>query len=324
MDQSGEAFAGAAKVFFNNLFDISRSYQSTKLAPQGKLMENIRAALEKTPQIFPSRAVVACQGVEGAYSELACEKLFSTPEIVYFRHFEGVFQSVQSGLCQFGVLPIENSSYGSVAQVYDLMKKYQFHIVRSIKVLISHTLLAKPGTKMNTIREVFSHEQAIGQCSEFLRAHKEIKVTVCENTAIAARMVAESERDDVAAISSRNCAELYGLSVLSDDVQNQVNNYTRFICISRDLQIYPGSNKISLIVSVAHRPGALYELLSRFSVLDLNLTKLESRPIPGMDFEYMFYFDFDASVYSDDVIQLLSLLESEPGSCVFLGSYSEV
>ena len=255
---------------------------------------------------------------------MACDRLFSLPSIIYFRHFEGVFQAVQSGLCQYGILPIENSSYGSVIKVYDLMKRFDFHIAKSIKLLISHALLAKPGIKPDAIREIFSHEQAIGQCSEFLREHKEIKVTVCENTAEAAKMVSESARPDVAAISSKNCTELYGLALLSDSIQNSEVNYTRFICISKGLEIYPGADKISLMITLPHRPGSLYTTLAKFSALGLNLTKLESRPISGKDFEFMFYFDFEASLYSDDVIKLLSDLEASPDQFEFLGSYSEI
>ncbi len=313
-----------AKILFSMLFDLSRSYQNRILQTGGKLAGEISKALADTPMLFPAKATVACQGIEGAYSQLACDRLFSLPSIVYFRHFEGVFQAVQNGLCQYGILPIENSSYGSVTKVYDLMKKYDFKIARSIKLLISHTLLAKPGTKMDSVREIFSHEQAIGQCSEFLRRHKEMKVTVCENTAVAAKLVAESGRDDVAAISSANCAELYGLTTLDDAVQNNEFNTTRFICISKSLEVYPGADRISLMLTLPHRPGSLYEMIAKFSALGLNLTKLESRPISGKDFEFMFYFDFEASLYSEDVIRLLSDLESGPDTFAFLGSYSEI
>ena len=173
------------------------------------------------------------------------------------------------------------------------------------------------------MREIFSHEQAIGQCSEFLK-ELDVKVTICENTAIAAKMVAESSRTDVAAISSPNCRELYDLAVISDSVQNTDGNFTRFICISKDLEIYPGASKVSLMLSVPHRPGALYEVIAKFSALGVNLTKLESRPIPGKDFEFMFYLDMEASVYSDELTQILCELSTDPGGIVFLGSYSEI
>ena len=184
--------------------------------------------------------------------------------------------------------------------------------------------MGKPGTKLSDIKEVYSHEQAIGQCSEFLKERPDIKVTICENTAVAAKLVSEANRTDLAAISSQNCAELYGLSIISRNIQNSDNNYTRFICIAKELMVYPGSDRISLMLSIPHEPGALYSVISRFSTLGLNLTKLESRPIPGSDFEFMFYFDFEASVLRAEVVNLLSELSSGSDVFVFLGSYSEV
>ena len=319
-----DTIAASMKILYNTLFDLSRSYQHRFMHGDSPLGNRINEAMENTPKTFPQRAVVACQGVEGAYSQQACEKLFGMPAITYFKRFEGVFQAIESGLCRYGVLPIENSSFGSVTEVYDLMRRYHFHIVRAVKLKIDHRLLAKPGVQLSDIKEVVSHEQAIGQCSAFLRSHPDIQVTVCTNTAAAAKMVAESDRRDIAAISSGVCAQLYGLASVSDRISDSDSNYTRFICIAKDLEIYPGADKTSLMVSLPHKPGSLYRLIARFSALGLNLTKLESRPIPGRDFEFMFYFDLDASVYSPELTQLLCELEegSEPFS--YLGSYSEV
>lgn len=323
-DLAGEGMTNYIKVFYSTIFDISKSYQTRVMTPESELAGRIQAALDQTEKVFPERAVVACQGVEGAYSQQACEKLFKLPNIVYFRHFEGVIQAVQNGLCRYGILPIENSSFGSVNLVYDLMRAHRFSIVRGCRMLIHHALLAKAGTRIENLTEVYSHEQAIGQCSEFLRAHPQINVNVVENTAAAAKIVAASDRTDIAAISSRNCAELYDLRVVQEDVQNNSFNYTRFICISKELEIYPGASKISLIASVNHRPGALHEILAKFSALGVNLTKLESRPIGGKDFEFCFYFDFEASVYSPDVLALLSDLETRTDGFTFLGAYSEI
>lgn len=323
-ERAGEGMAMYVKLLYNTIFDISRSYQEQYMAPRTELTNHIQRAAEETPKLFPAQAMVACQGVEGAYSQQACDKLFSLPNIMYFRRFEGVFQAIESGLCQYGVLPIENSSNGSVTEVYDLMRKHRFSIVRSVRLKIDHRLLAKPGAKLSQIKEVVSHEQGLGQCSEFLKKLKDVKLTICENTAIAAKMVADSDRDDIAAISSPACAALYGLSVLAEDVSNSDSNFTRFICISRQLEIYPGANKMSLMLCVQHKPGALYNMIARFAALGLNLTKLESRPIAGTDFEFMFYFDLDASVYDEAALKLLAELDEGPETFTFLGSYLEI
>lgn len=312
------------KLLYNTLFDLSRSYQHGYMNQKSGLTNRIAEAIEKTDQVFPKKAIVACQGVEGAYSQQACDKLFALPNIMYFKRFEGVFQAIENGLCQYGVLPIENSSYGSVTEVYDLMRKYRFSIVRSVRLKIDHRLLAKPGTSLSDIREIVSHEQAIGQCSEFLKTLSGVKVTMCENTAVAAQMVANSERKDLAAISAPACAALYGLSVLKTDISNSDSNFTRFICIARQLEIYPGANKMSLMLNVQHKPGALYAMIAKFSALGLNLTKLESRPIAGTDFEFMFYFDLDASIYDKAALQLLCDLDEGPETFTYLGSYCEM
>ena len=319
-----EGMAINLKLLYSTIFDLSRTYQQRLLTKQTELTNRIQQAIEQTPDTFPKRAVVACQGIEGAYSQQACDKLFALPNLMYFRRFEGVFQAIQSGLCAYGVLPIENSSYGSVTEVYDLMRKYRFNIVRSVRMKIDHRLLAKPGVALSEIREIVSHEQAIGQCGAFLKSLKDVKITIFGNTAEAAQFVSASERKDLAAIASPACAAIYNLSVLSDQVSDSDSNYTRFICIAKELQIYPGANRMSLMLNVRHTPGALYAMIARFAALGLNLTKIESRPIAGTDFEFMFYFDLDASVYAPEALQLLCELDAGPETFTFLGSYSEL
>lgn len=309
---------------YSLIFELSRSSQNRLLGTDNELTEKIKAAIEKTPKLFPSSAIVACQGVEGAYSQLACDKLFKLPNIFYFSSFEAVFSAIDQGLCSYGVIPLENSTAGSVNMVYDLMQKHDFKIVRSIRLKVDHNLLVKPGTRLEDIKEIYSHEQAISQCARYLQKFKGVKVIPCENTAVAAKMVAESERDDVAALSSRPCMKLYGLECLEESVQDMGNNYTRFICISKNLEIYPGADRTSLMLVVSHQPGSLYKVLSRFYALGINLNKLESRPIPERNFEFMFYFDIDTSVYSPEFIQLMGELQSLSEEFVYLGSYSEV
>ncbi|MGE4484860.1 MAG: bifunctional chorismate mutase/prephenate dehydratase [Oscillospiraceae bacterium] len=313
-----------AFALYSMLFDMSRSYQEIILHPESKLKDKILNAVDNTEKLFPKYSIVACQGIEGANSQIACEKLFDVPSIMYCSTFESVFSAIDSGLCKYGVLPLENSTAGSVNKIYDLMMKYDFSIVRSTRLKIDHNLLVKKGTKISDIREIYSHEQAIQQCAGFLKSLGNVKVTPCENTAVAARYVSESPRSDVAALSSRNCAELYGLDCLTGSVQDKGNNYTRFICISKELEIYPGADRTSIMMVLPHKPGSLYKALSRFYSLGINLLKLESRPLPDRDFEFMFYFDLETPIYSPQFIQLICELHGLSEEFKYLGSYSEI
>ena len=323
-EQAGETLEGYAGVLYSALLDVSHSYQAAAAGSGSPYRARISAALEITPKLFPEKANVACQGVEGANSQAAVEKLFREPSISYVSSFEAVFSAINSGFCRYGVLPLENSTAGSVNRIYDLMMQYNFSIVRSVRIKIDHDLLACPGARLEDIREVFSHEQALSQCAGFLRGYPGIKITPCENTAAAARMVAESGRTDIAALSSHSCAELYGLHTLASSVQDAGNNHTRFICIGRDLEIYPGADRTSVMLTLPHRPGSLYRVMARINALGINLTKLESRPLPDRDFEFMFYFDLDTPIYSPKLIQLMADLESLCESFRYLGSYSEI
>ena len=321
---AGENMRSYAVPLYSLMMDLSKAYQEKVICKESELSRRINEAVLNTPAVFPEFATVACQGVEGAYSQIACEKLFNVPNIVYFKNFDAVFTAIEKGFCQYGVLPIENSTAGSVNQVYDLMMRHKFNIVRSVRVKVDHSLVALKGTKMEDIKEIVSHEQAINQCSGFLRSLGNITVTVCENTAMAAKLVAESGRKDLAALSSHSCASLYGLECLKESVQDNGGNFTRFICISKNLEIYPGADKTSIMAVTAHKPGALYKLLSRFYAHGVNLTKLESRPLPDKNFEFMFYFDLEKSVYSADFVQLLGELGEMNDEFEYLGSYSEV
>ena len=319
-EKSREDMQSYMRVLYSLLFELSRTYQER--GNRTELFDKIENAIENTPRLFPQCATVACQGVEGAYSQLACEKLFKTPRIQYFRNFEGVFSAIEAGFCQYGILPIENSTAGSVKRVYDLMVKRNFSIVRSTRMKVDHCLLAKADHE--EIKEIFSHEQAIAQSATFLKSLGNVKITVCENTAIAAMMVAQSDRKDVAALSSRMCAELYGLKILKSGVQDEGNNHTRFLCISKNTEIYPGADKTSVMMVLPHKPGALYKVLARLYALGINLLKLESRPLPERDFEFMFYLDLETSVYSQEFARLMCEIGGICEEFRYLGSYSEV
>ena len=321
---AGEDYAPYVSALYSHIFDLSRSCQSSLNAQPGALAQIIERAIRETPgRALPDHALVACQGAEGSYQQQACEKLFRYPDILYFDSFDRVFSAVEKGMCQYGILPIENSTAGSVSQVYDLMEKHHFYICGAQKLRIDHRLMRKDGASRTPISEVVSHEQAIRQCSRFLSAHPEIRATPMSNTAVAAEYVANSDRDDLAVIASKVCGELYGLDVVNDAVSDSEYNYTRFICISRHLEIYPQARKVSLMLNLAHEPGALNAVVSRLAIAGVNLLKLESRPLPGREFEFRFFFDMTASVSDPAVVRLLCELEAHCDRFTFLGCYDE-
>ena len=323
-EMAGPEMANYTRVLYSMLFELSRSYQSKRNGELSALYETISRAIENTPKLFPQAPIVACQGVEGAYSQIACEKIFKSPFIMYFKSFDAVFNAIEQGMCQYGILPIENSTAGSVTKVYDLMIRHNFSIVRTFRLKIDHNLLANPGATLSDIKTIYSHEQAINQCSDFLRSLSGVNVIPVANTALASEMVAQSGSKEVAALSSRSCAELYNLSCLAASVQDKGNNRTRFICISKNLEICPGSDKTSIMMVLPHKPGALYKVLARLYTLGINVTKLESRPIPDREFEFMFYFDLETSIYSEEYVQLMCELDELCEEFKYLGSYTEV
>ena len=323
-EKAGPEMANYSRVLYSMLFELSRSYQSKRNGKISPLFTEITQAIENTPKLFPQAPMVACQGVEGAYSQIACEKIFKTPFIMYFKNFEGVFQAIDQGLCQYGILPIENSTAGSVNKVYDLMIRHNFSIVRTFRLKVDHNVLVNKGASLSDIKTVYSHEQAINQCGDFLHTLPGVNVIPVSNTAVAAEMVAKSGRKDVAALSSRSCAELYGLDCILHSVQDKGNNHTRFICITKNLEIYPGADKTSIMMILNHKPGALYKVLARLYTLGINVTKLESRPLPDREFEFMFYFDLETSVYSEEFVQLMCELDDLCEEFKYLGSYTEV
>ncbi|MCL2843789.1 MAG: chorismate mutase [Oscillospiraceae bacterium] len=323
-EQVRPELAPYAHILYDTLFELSRRYQRAGWEQDSGLYATIQTAIQDTPNLFPPSATVACQGVEGAYSEQAARRLFQRPSIQYVKSFDSVFSAIENGFCDYGVLPLENSTAGSVNKVYSLMQSRDCYIARSVRLKVDHNLVAPAGVKQADIREIFSHEQAISQCGAFLESFgPHVKITRCENTA-AAEAVANSGRDDVAAICAHSCVELYNLTCLARDIQDRHNNYTRFICISRKLEIYPGADRTSMMLTLPHQPGALYKALARFYALGINLNKLESRPLPDRDFEFMFYFDLETSVYSEEFAVLLDSMDEICREFKYLGSYSEV
>lgn len=325
LDSQHAGYGDAAALIFSAMMDVSRALQHRQLGAGGELRQRLVSAFGRL--IPGDRARVACAGCAGAYADKAAGYLF--PETQEERHrplfvssFADVFAAVRDGRADYGVLPVENSSTGSVNEVYDLMMAHRFSIAAAVEVPIRHCLLAVDGASMDTIKTVYSHHQGLSQCAEFI-ASKGWEAQPFANTAMAARMVAEKGDISIAAIASEQSGHIYGLNTLSNDIQIVKNNCTRFIVISSKLVISPAADRISLIFGLPHTTGSLYKVLARFAAQGLNLTKIESRPIRTGDFEYAFYLDFEGSVTQKGTMDLLCALSEELPFFTFLGNYQE-
>ncbi|MCI8422826.1 MAG: bifunctional chorismate mutase/prephenate dehydratase [Lawsonibacter sp.] len=322
--QAGEELADYTQSLYRTILSASRSYQNAKLEGSSAIYDSIRKTLSETHQLFPQRPTVACQGIEGSDAQAACLRLFKTPTVLFFQTYDHVFQAVERGMCQYGILPIEDSAAGSVKAVYDLMLRHNFSIVRSVRRRVDSCLLAPHGVQERDVREIFASKGTVHQCAAYLSGRKDAALTIVESAAAAARMAAQSGRTDTAALATRFCAEEYGLDILQEKVQDQDSNYTRFICISKKPEIYPGADRTSLMLTLPHRPGSLYNVLAKFYALNIDLQKLESRPLPGREFEFMFYFDLEAPVYAPEMEKLFRDLEADCEELRYLGTYQEV
>ena len=317
--QLGGEYGSAVKLMYSNLMELSRAVQYDIIDKDNSLKEEIENA---APMPDIKNARVAFQGIKGANSHEAALCLFPEGELHSYRTFEDVFEAVQRGECDYGILPVENSTAGSVSAVYDLILRYRFYIVKAYDMPIDYCLAGLKQAELSDIEKVMSHPQALSQC-ELYTGKKGFEPLPCSNTAVAARNTAREKRLNLAAICPYKAAEEYGLKILDNHLQDNPNNTTRFIVISKKLYISENANKVSLCFSLPHVTGSLYSLLCRFNSLGLNLTKIESRPISGRDFEYLFYLDFSGSVKTVGVTKLLCQLSEEMPEFSFLGNFNE-
>lgn len=309
------------KTVFSATMDASRALQH-KIIGGGKELRDLVEGAQIDGKLSANGEPVACQGVDGAYSGITANTLFPGSPIKYYKQFEDVFEAVNKGEAIYGVIPVENSTAGSVHESYDLIMKYRFYVVGAYDLKIEHCLCAKEGTAYENITNVYSHPQALSQCNNFLKNFDFTGINFT-NTAAAAKYVAESDKNDIGVICSEFAAKKYGLKILKRNVQNNNNNRTRFIVISKKLVISSDANKISLIFSVADKTGSLYRVLGRFSMAGLNLTKLESRPIENENFNYHFYVDVSGSVKQQSALDLMCALYDELPEFEFLGNFNE-
>ena len=302
------------------LMECSRAVQYEDLIERNALSEKIEAA----PKTLEIKGDVACYGQVGAFTHIALTT-FEGENInpVFCNTFEDVFKAVQSNQTEFGFVPVENSSAGSVDEVYNLILKYKLYIAGAVAMSITHNLLGIKGAALSDIKTVYSHRQAIAQCKDFLEKNS-IASKEYQSTAASAKLVCELNDKSVGAIGSLACADENNLEVIKPSIQEFSNNQTRFIVLSKHPVIPPDSNKISVVFTLSHTAGSLQKILTRFSLHGLNLTKLESRPGKNGDFETQFYLDFLGNVADSKTLSLLSALYSELGEFFFLGNYKEI
>lgn len=298
------------KIFFKDLMEYSRTLQS-------ELMDKEIINLEKD---F-NNCKVAYQGIEGSFSSIALKKYFGDKiECKNVLLFEDAFISLQNSEVDYIILPIENSSTGSINEVYDLLKKYSVSIVGETYIPIIHNLIGTDGTTINTIKEVYSHEQGFKQSNSFLKSY-DWKEYTYYNTAKSVKFIKESNRIDFAAIGSLEAAKYYGLNIIKDSIQNTENNTTRFVIISTKKIITKDANKISFITRTSHEPKSLYKILKKIADSNVNMLKIESRPVLDKPWEYIFYIDIKGSLNNTLIKTLLKEIEEEALYMLVLGNY---
>lgn len=266
---------------------------------------------------------VGCYGAKGSYTYKAMEQQFGSKEREesYFPLFEDVVKAVKDGTIDYGVLPIENSSTGGITEVYDLIQKYDCSVVGEQLVKIEHNLLGIPGATLDDIDTVYSHPQGFRQCRPFFNEHRDWTLEPYFSTSRSAERVAEDGRKNQAAVASRTAARLYGLSVLAENIYFNQSNYTRFFIIAPKMEITEDADKITLVISVKHEPGALYHVLGYFFYGGMNMTHLESRPMEGHPFEYFFHIDVKGRIHDPSNAQTLYGLASMCTYFKILGNY---
>ena len=303
-------------ALYEGIMAISRR-QQRKLVREGAEEPGYAAyaaalAARREPVAAPR---VVYQGEPGCYSEEAAVGFFG-PEVSSrgLAWFPDVFAALERGEADYAVLPVENSSTGSIRQVYDLLAQYNYYVVGECQVKVEHCLMALPGVALEDIRTVYSHEQGLMQCERYLDAHLGWRRVPTLDTAGSAKQVAESGDRTAAAICSRRAAQIYGLHILAEGVNYNAMNHTRFVVVSPVLELRPGRNKISAVFRLPHQSGSLHEILTVFAVQGLNLLKIESRPIPGRGWEYLFFLDFTGDLAApemDGVLHELGQLAAE-------------
>ena len=318
-----EGMSADLAALFESVMAISRRRQRKLVKESGENAGYARCkqamAAARAPITNPR---VVYQGVAGAYSEMACINFFGDASKNFgVEQFEDVFEALKNGAADYAVLPIENSTSGAIRQVYDLMTRYEYSIVGETTVRVEHCLMAPKGATRDTVTHVYSHEQGLFQSDRFLNAHPRWVQVPCADTAGAGRYVAETGDITKAAICSERAAELYGLDILVRGTNHNGNNTTRFVVVSPVMELRDGADKISTVFSLPHEAGSLHRIMTIFAVNGLNMTRLESRPMPGHSWEYMFFLEFTGRLNAPEMDGILHELSQTAADFRVLGNF---
>ena len=314
-----EFYKKGLKELYEQLMSMSRKLQYQLLTKRGALGRLPFIGMDK---LDVEGARIVFQGREAAYSQAAMEKYFGKDiNSFHVQTFRDAMEAIEEGSADFAVLPIENSSAGVVNEVYDLLMEFENYIVGEVFLPIDHALAGLPGTKLNEIERVYSHPQALMQCAKFLDEHRDWQQISVANTAVAAKKVLEDNDCKKAAICSASAAEFYGLEVLEEQVNHNEHNATRFIVVTNQKIFLKDASKISICFEAAHESGSLYHLLSHFIYNNLNMLKIESRPIEGRNWEYCFFVDFEGNMADGAVKNAIRGLREEARNLKILGNY---
>lgn len=318
-DVEDEFYKKGVTELFEQIMSVSRKLQYQLLTKKGALG---RLPFIGVDNLDVEGARIVFQGTEGAYSQAAMEKYFGTDiNSFHVQTFRDAMEAIEEGSADFAVLPIENSSAGAVNEVYDLLMEFENYVVGEVFLPIEHTLAALPGTKLSDIERVYSHPQALMQSAKFLDEHRDWQQISVANTAVAAKKILEDNVPRKAAICSAYAAEYYGLEVLEEKINHNSKNATRFIIVTNQKIFLKDATKISICIEAAHESGSLYHLLSHFIYNDLNMIKIESRPIEGRNWEYCFFIDFEGNMADGAVKNAIRGLREEARSLKILGNY---
>ena len=314
VDNLGGKYGHAARLIYSTIMEQSRALQYP--------LVNSELGIKAESLDPDSVKKVACQGVKGAYSYATAKQLYKNAEIIFCERFSDVFDAVEKGDAEIGVVPVENSWAGSVHEVYDLLIDRKFYIANAVDARISHNLIGTSDAEIGDIKQALSHEQALRQCAEFLDK-KDIEPIGCINTAIGVKKAAEMNNKQIGAIGSTAAANEFGMKILAQNIASSDCNVTRFVSVSNKFYTSEKADKISIVFSIPHKPGALYSVFSRFAAAGLNMSKIESRPIKNHNFEYLFYVDLIGKLISKDTLCTINSLSEELDEFTLMGNYEE-